>query len=82
MRKEPRTRPDRAPRQVCNGLLIPTRADGARALCEALTTLMRDETQSLEFARAAPGTVKDYEPEKVSDFWEDLFYGSGRASKL
>jgi glycosyltransferase involved in cell wall biosynthesis len=59
-----------------NGLLIPEGADAVNALSEALVALMRDETRRLRLAHAAPDTVRDYEPEKVFDLWEDLLYDS------
>ena len=55
-----------------NGILITRNVNEVHALSEALAMLIRDETQRLEFARAAPGSVKQYEPEKVFDLWEDL----------
>lgn len=57
-----------------NGLLIPRNGNESHGLSEALATLMRNETQRLKFARAAPETVKQYEPDKVFDLWEDLLY--------
>jgi glycosyltransferase involved in cell wall biosynthesis len=57
-----------------NGLLIPEGEDSAPALAEALVTLMRDDARRLELGRAAPGTIYDYEPERVYDLWEDVLY--------
>jgi glycosyltransferase involved in cell wall biosynthesis len=67
---------NRLVRHAMTGLLIPEGEDGVHALSEALATLMRDETRRLEFARAAPPTVRAYEPNKVFDLWEDLLYDS------
>lgn len=65
---------NRLVRHEINGLLISGEVDSARGLSEALATLMRDEKRRLEFARAAPGTVQDYRPQKVFDLWENLLY--------
>jgi glycosyltransferase involved in cell wall biosynthesis len=76
---------NRLVRHAMNGLLIPDGVNGVHALSEALATLMRDETRRLEFARAAPATVRDYEPKKVFDLWEDLLYEPvepGKASSV
>jgi glycosyltransferase involved in cell wall biosynthesis len=57
-----------------NGLLIPEGEDSAPALAEALVTLMRDDARRLELGRAAPGTIYDYEPQRVYDLWENVLY--------
>jgi glycosyltransferase involved in cell wall biosynthesis len=57
-----------------NGLLVPGEADAVAALAEALATLMRDDSKRSAFAHAAPDTVRDYEPGKVYDLWENLLY--------
>lgn len=59
-----------------NGLLVSGTAERSRALSEALATLMRDESLRFEYARAAPATVTDYEPQKVFDLWEALLHDS------
>ena len=33
---------------------------------------MVDDARRLELARAAPATVRDYEPAKVYDLWQNL----------
>jgi glycosyltransferase involved in cell wall biosynthesis len=60
-------------RHGVNGILV---SGGAEALAEALARLMRDERSRLELARAAPDTVRDYQPEKVFDLWEELLHES------
>lgn len=57
-----------------NGLLIPAGTDDVRAMAEALAALIGNDTRLLEFASAAPGTVREYEPDKVYDLWENLLY--------
>jgi glycosyltransferase involved in cell wall biosynthesis len=70
---------NRLVRHGTNGLLVPAGAGCVQALAEALSELMGDETRRLAFARAAPATVRDYEPEKVFDLWEKLLYESAMA---
>jgi glycosyltransferase involved in cell wall biosynthesis len=59
-------------RHEINGLLVSRDSDRVPALTEALSALMSDEDFRLKLGRAAPGTVRDYEPEKVYDKWEQL----------
>jgi glycosyltransferase involved in cell wall biosynthesis len=76
---------NRLVRHAMNGLLIPDGVNGVHGLSDALAALMRDETRRLQFARAAPATVRDYEPKKVYDLWEDLLYEPvepGKASSV
>ena len=72
---------NRLVRHGTNGLLISREENEARSLSEALAALMRNEARRLEFAHAAPGTVKDYEPQKIFDLWEDLLYGPSDPGK-
>ncbi len=57
-----------------NGLLVQDGQDPARSFAEALAELMSNQSKRLEYADAAPGTVREYSPEKVYDRWEDLLY--------
>ena len=59
-----------------NGLLVPRESDRVAALADALSTLMNNEDLRLEYGRAGPGTVRDYEPDKVYDRWEHLIRSS------
>lgn len=59
-----------------NGLLINDDEDRVSALASALLELMSDDARRHELGRAAPATVRDYEPGKVYDRWEILLYGT------
>lgn len=63
-----------------NGLLIPEDVDRSTALADAMLSLMRDEARRQDFARAAPATIREYEPEKIYDLWEQLLYGESGAT--
>lgn len=58
-----------------NGLLIPEGSENADALADSLATLMRDNEKREKLASAAQDSVRQYEPTKVYDLWEDLLYG-------
>lgn len=73
---------NRLVRHEINGLLISDEGDAARTLSDALVSLMRDESRRLAFARAAPGTVQDFRPQKVFDLWENLLYEAAGASEI
>ena len=59
-------------RHETNGLLVSQESDRVQALAGALSLLMNNEDLRLKLGRAAPGTVQDYEPERVYDKWEQL----------
>ncbi len=55
-----------------NGVLVAPGPDRVEAFATALGALMRDAPRRNALAEAAPGTVRAYAPEAVTDLWEAL----------
>ena len=57
-----------------NGLLIPEGQETAEAFAKALGELMRNDEKREALASNARESVRDYEPDKVYDLWEELIW--------
>ncbi len=60
-----------------NGVLVPPDPDRVGAFAAALGALMRDAPRRTALAEAAPGRVRAYAPEPVTDLWESLLAPRG-----
>jgi glycosyltransferase involved in cell wall biosynthesis len=65
---------NRLVRDGTNGILVHDDASAVQSLGAALARLMKDDALRKKYGSAGPKTVKEFEPERVFDLWEDLLY--------
>jgi glycosyltransferase involved in cell wall biosynthesis len=65
---------NRLVRDGTNGILVHDDASAVQSLGAALAKLMKDDALRKKYGSAGPKTVKEFEPERVFDLWEDLLY--------